>query len=43
MTYVPAKGGNPEFYRIEAGIQNLNLSREVLSKPGKAHRRRSRD
>jgi translocation and assembly module TamB len=36
MTYVPAKGGNPEFYRIEAGIQNLNLSREVLSKPGKA-------
>ncbi|MFY9854345.1 MAG: translocation/assembly module TamB domain-containing protein [Terracidiphilus sp.] len=36
MTYVPAKGKNPEFYRIEAGIQNLNLTREVLSKPGKA-------
>ncbi|MGA3010581.1 MAG: translocation/assembly module TamB domain-containing protein [Terracidiphilus sp.] len=36
MTYMPAKGGNPEFYHIEAGIQNLNLSREVLTKPGKA-------
>ena len=36
MIFVPAKGGNPEFYRIEAGIQNLNLSRQVSSKPGKA-------
>jgi translocation and assembly module TamB len=36
MTYVPAKGGIPEFYRIEAGIRDLNLAREVLSKPGKA-------
>jgi translocation and assembly module TamB len=36
MTLVPAKGGNPEFYRIEAGIQDLNLSREILSKSGKA-------
>jgi len=36
MALVPAKGGNPEFYRIEAGIQDLNLSREVVSKSGKA-------
>jgi translocation and assembly module TamB len=36
MAYVPGKALNPEFYRIEAGVRDLNLARGGRSKPGKA-------
>ena len=36
MAYMPAVGRNSEFYRIEAGVRDLSLSRGASSKPGKA-------
>jgi translocation and assembly module TamB len=35
MAYVPAAAGNPESYRIEAGVRDLNLARGASSRPGK--------
>jgi translocation and assembly module TamB len=35
MAYVPGVGLHPEFYRIEAGVRDLNLARGS-AKPGKA-------
>ena len=36
MAYVKAAAGNPESYHIEAGVRDLNLSRGVPSRTGKA-------
>jgi len=36
MTYVPGTALNLEFYRIEAGVRDLNLARGDRAKPGKA-------
>jgi translocation and assembly module TamB len=35
MAYVPASAGNPESYRIEAGVRDLNLARGASSRAGK--------
>jgi translocation and assembly module TamB len=34
MAYVPGTAMNPEFYRIEAGVRDLNLARGGRAKPG---------
>jgi translocation and assembly module TamB len=36
MAYVPGTALNPEFYRIEAGVRDLNLARGGSARPGKA-------
>jgi translocation and assembly module TamB len=36
FAYLPAAAGNPELYRIEAGVRDLNLARGASSRPGKA-------
>jgi translocation and assembly module TamB len=36
MAYVPGTALNPEFYRIEAGVRDLNLARGGSAKPGNA-------
>jgi translocation and assembly module TamB len=36
MAYMPGTALNPEFYRIEAGVRDLNLARGALSKQDKA-------
>ena len=36
MAYVSGTAMNPEFYRIEAGVRDLNLTRGGSTRPGKA-------
>src|ERR1035437_6733084 len=35
LVHLPAAAGNEEFYRIEAGVRDLNLARGASSRPGK--------